>query len=117
VTQSRRNKPKLPQDAGQTRPLSQTDTTPEQGIAKARWFYAELLKFEERLEAAAAQTRNRGRFLDARGYLRKARESLQVFIGERMTSDIEQRIEAERQPSPFPEPERRGDPDGQKGGE
>jgi hypothetical protein len=83
----------MPQDAGQTRPLTQTSTTQEQDIATARWFYAELLKFEERMEAAYDQMRNRGRWLEAEGHLRKARESLQLFIGERMTADIERKPE------------------------
>lgn len=42
------------------------------------------------MEAAGEHMRNRGRWLDALGNLRKARASLQQFMGERMTADIEQ---------------------------
>lgn len=65
-------------------------TTQEEDIETARRFYADLLAFEARMEAAGEPMHNRGRWIDAIGSLRKARESLQQFIGERMTTDIRQ---------------------------
>jgi hypothetical protein len=91
----------MPQDASQT---GQASTTREHDIETVRRFYGELLAFEERMAAVGDQMHNRGRWLEAQGHLWKARESLQMFIGERMTTDIEQqRLEAERQPSLFDE--------------
>lgn len=77
---------------------SASGTTREQDIETARRFYAELLAFEKRMEAAGNQMRNRGRWLEAVRHLWEARESLQMFIGERMTADIRQ--ERQREPQP-----------------
>jgi hypothetical protein len=63
-------------------------TTQEQDIETALSFYADLLALEARMEVAGEPMSNRGRWIDAIVPLRKARESLQQFIGERMTADL-----------------------------
>lgn len=78
--------------------VSASGTTREQDIETARHFYAELLAFEKRMETAGDQMRNRGRWLEAVRHLWEARESLQMFIGERMTADIRQWHQREPQP-------------------
>lgn len=60
----------------------------ERDIQTARQFYGDLLAIEVRIEEAIRQMHNRGRWLEARSHLWRARESLQLFIGERMTADI-----------------------------
>lgn len=82
------------------RATGKAGTTREQDIETARRYYAELLAFEVRIEAAGDQMYNRGRWLEAEHHLREARESLELFIGERMTADLRQDA-YERQPSLF----------------
>ena len=71
-------------------------TTQEQDIATARQFYADLLAFEARLEAAGEPMRNRGRWLEATRHLQQACTTLEQFIGERITADLRQAHETER---------------------
>jgi hypothetical protein len=78
-------------------------TTREQDIETARRFYAELLAFEARMEAAGDQMHNRGRWIEAERHLWKARESLEQFIGERMTADIRQEHHQRELQSPLTE--------------
>ena len=65
-------------------------TTQDEDIETARTFYSDLLALEARMEAAGEPMHNRGRWIDAIVALRKARESLERFIGERMTIDLRQ---------------------------
>lgn len=63
-------------------------TTRDEDIATARQFYSDLLDFSMRLQEAGDKVRNRGHLLEVQSHLRKARESLELFIGDRMTKDI-----------------------------
>jgi hypothetical protein len=85
-------------------------TTQEGDSETARSFYADLLAFEARMEAAGAPMYNRGRWIEATVALRKARESLEQFIGERMTDDLRQAHET-AQLARFAEVDNSGDSD------
>jgi hypothetical protein len=62
----------------------------EEDIETARQYYADLLVFEARMEAAGEPMHNRGRWLEAIRHLQQARTALEQFMGERMTADIRQ---------------------------
>lgn len=85
-------------------------TTQEEDIETARSFYVDLLALQARMEAAGEPMANCGRWIDAMGALRKARESLQQFIGERITADLRQAHEV-AQLARFAEVDDSGDSD------
>jgi hypothetical protein len=94
--------------------VSTTGTTRERDIETARRFYADLLAFEARMEAAGDRMHNRGRWLDAERHLREAREALELFIGERITADLREASDRQREmqaPDLDAPPDADGEPD------
>lgn len=63
-------------------------------IETARIFYADLLAFAARMDAAGEAMRNRGRWLEAMGRLHQAEALIEQFIGERITADLRARLAA-----------------------